>query len=152
IGLDFDNHATEDPRSPVSDGVLLPGNIRSYPVKGSTLQDDRLAAVIAQQRAAVGSHGCQGTNWRLAMTCGGLGDLIGIGRLHLELVGFLEIGLVCFSSLGVVLHFYRRRLRLLFHLSFRSTSDTLQTSIDERHAELRANLIDLPKVCLLNHG
>src|SRR5262249_2864323 len=96
IGLDFDYHSSQDPRSPILTGILLPSNIRRYPVKASTLQNDWLAAVVAQERAAIGSHGCQGTNGRLATTCGRLGNLLGIGLLHFEFFDLLEIGLVYF--------------------------------------------------------
>src|SRR5215471_2448326 len=85
IGLDFDNHASEDPRSPTITGILLPGSIRSYPVKPSALQNDWLSAVIAQKRAAIGSHGCQGTNGRLAMTCCGLGNLFVVCPMRFQL-------------------------------------------------------------------
>jgi hypothetical protein len=89
IGLDLDNHASEDPGSPIITGILLPGSIRSYPVKVATLQDDWLSAVITPKRAAIGSHGCQGTNGRLAMTCCSLDNLIGIGPMHFQLFNLL---------------------------------------------------------------
>src|SRR5262249_51843401 len=100
IGLDVDNHSSQDPGSPVIPGVLLPGNVGRDPVKASPLQNDRLAAVIAQERAAIGPQGGQGTNGRLAMTRRRLGNLLGIGPMHFEFFDLFEIGLIDFPSLG----------------------------------------------------